>query len=147
MPQVSKSVLVPYSAENMFDLVDAVERYPEFMPWCADASVAQREEGITRATLHISFRGVRQSFTTENFKERPHEMHVKLVEGPFRSLDGTWRFVPLAADACRIEFDLRYEFSNRILEKLIGAVFQYIASTLVDAFIRRAKDIHGAGRA
>lgn len=140
-------MLVPYSAEKMFDLVDDVEHYPEYMPWCAETTVGYRDDRITRATIHISFRGVRRSFTTENFKDRAREMRISLVEGPFRTLDGSWRFVPLSGDACRVEFCLSYEFANRILEKLIGPVFQFIAGSLVEAFIRRAKDLHGPGTA
>lgn len=146
MPQVRKSVLVSYSAERMFDLVDAVERYPEFMPWCAAAAVSHRDEHITLATIHISFRGIRQSFSTENHKERAQQMRIKLVEGPFRTLDGTWRFIPLSGEACRIEFSLHYEFSSRILEKVIGPVFHYIAGTFVEAFMRRARNIYGTGQ-
>lgn len=143
MPEVSKSVLVGFSAERMFALVDSVEHYPEFMPWCGDASVDYRDDIRTRATIHISYRGIRQSFTTENLKEHAREMRIRLVEGPFRTLDGTWRFIPLSGQACKIEFSLHYEFSSRILEKLIGPVFNYIANTFVDAFIRRAQSVYG----
>jgi ribosome-associated toxin RatA of RatAB toxin-antitoxin module len=145
MSEVSKSVLVNHAAEQMFSLVDAVEDYPQFMPWCSGASVDYRDEVRTRATIHINFRGIRQSFTTENLKEWPTQMRITLVKGPFRTLDGTWRFIPLSAGACKIEFKLHYEFSSRILEKLIGPVFHYIAGTFVDAFLRRARSIYGCG--
>src|SRR5690349_12811791 len=104
----------------MFDLVDAVEEYPAFLPWCDDARVIARDEGVTRATIHIKYRGIRQSFTTENAKEPPVGIAMKLVEGPFRVLDGGWRFTPLAENACRIDFRLHYEFSSRLLETLVG---------------------------
>lgn len=142
MPDVRKSVLVGFSHDRMFALVDAVERYPEFLPWCGDSSVSYRDEQVTRATIQISFRGVKQSFTTENRKEPPHAMWVKLVEGPFKTLDGTWQFIPLSDQGCKIEFRLHYEFSSRILEKLVGPVFNYIANTLVDAFVRRAESVY-----
>jgi len=143
MPEIIKSVLVEHSPEEMFALVDAVERYPEFLPWCGGASVSFRDDATTRATIHINYRGIRQSFTTANTKSPPHTMSVKLVEGPFRTLDGDWRFTPLQGGGCKIEFRLHYEFSSRILEKLVGPVFHYIANTMVDAFVRRAQGVYG----
>jgi ribosome-associated toxin RatA of RatAB toxin-antitoxin module len=141
---VEKSVLVGHSAQQMFALVDAVEAYPEFLPWCDGAKVLHRDENRTRATININYHGAKQSFTTENTKEPPLVMSIRLVEGPFRILDGEWRFNTLAADACKIEFRLRYEFSSRILEMLVGPVFSYIANTLVDSFVQRADKIYGA---
>jgi ribosome-associated toxin RatA of RatAB toxin-antitoxin module len=141
---VEKSVLVGHSAEQMFALVDAVEAYPEFLPWCDAAKVISRDEKRTRAAIHINYHGAKQSFTTENTKEPPRIMSIRLVEGPFRILDGEWRFNALAANACKIEFRLRYEFSSRILAMLVGPVFSYIAHTLVDAFVQRADTVYGA---
>lgn len=143
MPEVRKSVLVDYSAQQMFDLVDAVESYPKFLPWCGGAQVDHRDERTTRATIRIAYRGIRQSFSTENLKEPPNAMHMKLVKGPFRTLDGSWLFHDLAGHGCRIEFRLHYEFSNRLLEKLVGPVFGYIAGTLVNGFIHRAENVYG----
>jgi ribosome-associated toxin RatA of RatAB toxin-antitoxin module len=143
LPIVAKSVLVAHSARQMFELVDAVETYPDFLPWCDGARVIRGDASGTRATIHINYHGIRQSFTTENVKEPPHKITVKLVEGPFRMLDGEWRFTALAQDACRIDFRLRYEFSSRLLETLVGPVFGYIANTMVDAFVKRAEKAHG----
>jgi len=144
MIEVSRSVLVGYTPEQMYDLVDAVEDYPSFLPWCGGATVAHRDEQVTRATITIHYRGIRQHFTTENTKTRPAEMQIRLVEGPFSRLDGGWRFTGLAGRGCKVELNLRYEFSSRILEKLIGPVFSHIADTLVDAFARRAEGVYGA---
>jgi len=144
MPEVRKSVLVDYSASQMFSLVDAVESYPDFLPWCGGAHVDYRDEHSTRATIRIAYRGIKQSFTTENLKEPPNSMHMKLIKGPFRTLDGNWLFHDLAGQGCRIDFRLRYEFSNRLLEKLVGPVFSYIANTLVNGFIHRAERVYGA---
>jgi ribosome-associated toxin RatA of RatAB toxin-antitoxin module len=140
---VEKSVLVGHSAQQMFALVDAVEAYPEFLPWCEAAKVIFRDAERTRATLTVNYHGAKQSFTTENVKAAPHGMSIKLVEGPFRVLDGDWRFTSLADTACKIEFRLHYEFSSRILEMLVGPVFSYIANTMVDAFVQRADKVYG----
>ena len=143
MPEINKSVLVDFSPQQMFALVDAVERYPEFLPWCGGASVGYRDEHKTRATVRINYRGIKQSFTTENLKEPGHTIWVKLVEGPFKTLDGNWRFVPLADHGCKVEFRLHYEFSSKILAKLVGPVFNYIANTFIEAFVQRARSVYG----
>jgi len=143
MADVSRSVLVGYTPAQMFALVDAVEDYPKFLPWCSAASVSHRDERTTRATISIRFRGLSQQFTTQNEKEAPREMRLRLVEGPFRRLDGTWRFSELASRGCKVELRLEYEFSSRILEKLIGPVFDHIANTMVDAFAKRAEQVYG----
>ena len=143
MPEVNRSVLVGFTPEQMFGLVDAVEDYPKFLPWCGGAAVLHRDERITRAKITINYHGIRQGFTTENTKRPPTEMRICLVEGPFRSLDGCWRFTGLAGRGCKVELGLRYEFSSRILEKLVGPVFDHIANTLVDAFARRAEQVYG----
>jgi ribosome-associated toxin RatA of RatAB toxin-antitoxin module len=143
MPEVNKSVLVEFSPEQMFALVDAVERYPEFLPWCGGASVTYCDERKTRATLSINYRGIRQSFTTENVREPGQTISVRLVEGPFKTLDGNWRFVALADRGCKVEFRMRYEFSSKLLAKLVGPVFGYIANTFIDAFVRRARALYG----
>jgi ribosome-associated toxin RatA of RatAB toxin-antitoxin module len=140
---VEKSVLVGHSAQQMFTLVDAVEAYPEFLPWCEAATVSHRDAERTRATLTVNYHGAKQSFTTENVKTPPNAMAIKLVEGPFKVLDGTWRFTALSDAACKIEFRLHYEFSSRILEMLVGPVFSYIANTMVDAFVQRADKVYG----
>lgn len=143
MAEVKKSVLIAYSADRMFALVDDVERYPEFLPWCSAASVIPVDERKVKASVTISYHGVKQSFTTENTRTPPRQIDMRLVEGPFRTLDGCWRFIALNESACKIEFSLHYEFSSRILEKLVGPVFGYIANSLVEAFLRRAEQVHG----
>ena len=143
MPEVSKTVLVPYTAAEMFELVDGVERYPEFLPWCGGSEVQRRDAEITEATLHIRYLHVKQHFSTENHKHYPEEMRLHLKSGPFRHLQGYWRFRPLGEVACKIEFKLHYEFSSHLLEKVLGPVFSHIANTLVDAFVQRAEIVYG----
>lgn len=143
MAEVRRSVLVGHTAEQMYGLVDAVEEYPKFLPWCGGATVLHRDERVTRATIVINYHGIRQSFTTENAKQPPAQMEIRLVEGPFRRLEGTWRFLALAGHGCKVELSLHYEFSGRVLEKLVGPVFNHIANNLVDAFARRAEQVYG----
>mgnify|MGYP005806926111 CR=1 FL=1 len=143
MAEVKKSVLIAYSAVQIFELVDAVQRYPEFLPWCAAASVTPVDESKVKASVTINYHGVRQSFTTENTRIPPRQIEMRLVEGPFRTLDGCWRFIALNERACKIEFSLHYEFSSKLLEKLVGPVFGYIANSLVEAFLRRAEHVYG----
>lgn len=143
MAVVHKTVLLGYSAEQMFTLVDRVEDYPQFLPWCGGVDVKERSENKLIATLKINFHGVRQSFTTENTNNPPHAMTMQLLEGPFKHLHGTWNFKPLREDACRIDFDLQYEFSNKLIEGVIGPVFNMIATSFVDSFSKRAEQVYG----
>jgi ribosome-associated toxin RatA of RatAB toxin-antitoxin module len=143
MSSVGRSALVNHSVQQMFALVSEVESYPRFLPWCDRARVSERGPGRTVATLRINFRGLKQEFTTEN-RDRPDErIDVKLVSGPFRSLEGSWRFTALSDRACKVELDLRYEIANTVLAKLVGSVFDEIANSLVDAFARRADQQFG----
>ena len=144
MQSVKKSVLVPFSATRMFDLVDDVERYPEFLPWCGGARVlASRDEGKT-ARVEINYHGVHAHFTTDNVNRPPASIQMALNDGPFRHLHGEWRFLALAPDACKVEFELAYQFSSHLLEKVVGPVFGHIANTFIDAFVRRAESRYGA---
>lgn len=143
MAVVHKTVLINYSAEQMFNLVDKVEDYPEFLPWCGGVDVSERSENSLTAKLKISYHGLKQSFTTENTNVRPTNMTMRLVEGPFKHFEGRWHFKPLREDACKIEFDMEYEFSSRILESVIGPVFNMIANSFVDSFCKRAEQIYG----
>jgi ribosome-associated toxin RatA of RatAB toxin-antitoxin module len=127
----------------MYSLVDDVVRYPEFLPWCGAAEILSRDEQNVHAALQINYKGIKQRFSTRNHVEAPKLIEITLVEGPFRHLDGRWRFTPLGSDACKVEFALRYEFSSRMLEKLVGPVFNYIANSFVDAFVKRADSLYG----
>lgn len=140
MARVEKSVLVAHTPERMFDLVDRVEDYPSFLPWCGGTELKWRDDASTVATIHIAYLGIRHSFTTENSKTRPQEMRIRLQEGPFSHLEGDWRFLPLGEDACKVIFRLDYAFSSRALETVLAPVFGHITSTFVDAFVRRADE-------
>lgn len=144
MPTVRKSVIVPASCERMFELVDGVESYPEFLPWCSSAEVYERTGEVTRARFDVDYRGLKTRVATRNRKRAPHTMELELVEGPFERFSGAWRFQALGPGGCRVELALDYTFSSRALEKILGPVFEYIAATLVDSFVARAESLGGS---
>lgn len=143
MAEVVKSVLVPYSSLEMYQLVDGVEDYPHFLPWCGGTELHHRDDSTTEATIHISYLHVKQHFTTRNTKVLGEEMRIQLMSGPFRRLEGYWRFKSLAESACKVEFVLHYEFSSSLLEKALGPVFGLVTNGLVDAFVHRAEKVFG----
>lgn len=143
MAVVHKSVLLGFSAQQMFDLVAKIDDYPKFLPWCGGVEVSDGPGSTVLASLAIHYHGVRKSFTTENVNTPSSLIKMRLVDGPFKVLDGTWAFKALRADACKIDFELRYEFSSRVLEQLIGPVFGVIANSMVDSFCRRAETVYG----
>lgn len=138
MVKVEKIVLVHHSAAQMFNLVDDVEHYTEFLPWCGGVDLIERSEATTSATIHIDFHGLKQKFSTENQKRFPDAMDMKFKDGPFKHFEGNWRFTALSDEACKIEFHLEYEFSSTFLSQLISPVFSHIANTFVDSFVARA---------
>ena len=146
MKTVTKSVLLWYSPEEMYALVTDVARYPEFLPWCDRAAVlSQDDEGVT-AEVGIAFSGIHQSFTTRNTHTPPSEVIMALVKGPFSNLDGQWTFLPVgdvSERACKVQLSLRYGFDNALLGRVVGPVFDKIAATLVDAFVKRAQAVYG----
>ena len=143
MAEIEKTAIVEFSAEQMFQLVDRVERYPEFLPWCGGASVEPQDDKIMHATIKINYHHVKHSFTTENTRQPPDLIEMTLLDGPFEHLDGHWRFIPLSESACKIEFRLHYTFSHKLLEKFVGPVFYIIANSFVEAFIERAESLYG----
>ena len=146
MATISRSALVPYSAESMFDLVDDVDAYEDSLPWCDRSAVEWRKDDEIKATVSIAKGGVHKAFTTINRAQRGKMIEMRLVEGPFRRLDGYWRFQPLGEDGCKISLDLEFEFSNRLVKMAFGKIFNQIANRLVDAFVDRAHDTYGQGR-
>ena len=146
MKQVKKSLLLWYSAAEMYALVTAIEAYPQFLPWCDKAEVLQPTADGVLARLHLRFAGLHHAFTTRNTQVADQSVTLALVDGPFSALDGEWRFVPIGAEdarACRIEFSLRYNFSNRALEAVLSPVFDRVANTFVDSFVHRAEQVYG----
>jgi len=149
MKHVQKSVLLWYSPQEMFDLVTAVEHYPAFLPWCESAAIVERHEDGVTARLGLAYMGVRHAFTTRNANVAGESVIVKLVDGPFSLLDGHWFFRSLGRPgseqpACKIEFEMRYAFSSPALETVVSPVFDRVANTFVDSFVKRAEEVYGS---
>ena len=143
MVTVKRSALVDYPAHVLYDLVADIGAYPKFIPWCPAASVDVLDPTTTEATLHINYRGIRQQFSTRNHNQPGRQIDMVLKSGPFRHLKGSWHFDALAPDASKVSLHLEYQFANGLLDRLIGPVFDHIANTFVDAFVRRAQDLYG----
>ncbi|PIE82783.1 MAG: ubiquinone-binding protein [Candidatus Contendobacter odensis] len=143
MAMVKKSALVFYSASEMYALVNDVEAYPQFLPWCRSAQLFDHAENEVRATIEMAKGRVHKSFTTINRLQENKMINIRLLEGPFKHLQGYWHFEPLRADACKISLDMEFEFSNRLTRMAIEPVFKHIAESLVEAFCKRAVDLYG----
>jgi ribosome-associated toxin RatA of RatAB toxin-antitoxin module len=143
MKRISRSAIVEHSAAEMYILVEDIEAYPQFLPWCREARVRERTPQRTVATLAVGLKGLRYEFTTQN-ATHPHEaIDLQLLEGPFRHFAAHWRFRPLDARAARIEFSMAYQFSGALVSRALGPLFETIADTMVDAFKRRADALYG----
>jgi ribosome-associated toxin RatA of RatAB toxin-antitoxin module len=143
MRHVRRSAIVPYTPAAMFDLVADIESYPQFLPGCTGATIHYREGDTVVASLALAQEPLRTEFGTRNILERPARIAMTLTTGPFRALDGTWTFAPLGDSGCRVELDLSFEFDSRTKDLLLGPVFEVLCSQLVDAFVKRAKLVHG----
>lgn len=146
MKTVKKSVLIWYSPQEMYGLVTDVPAYPQFLPWCDHSSILDSDDAGMTAEVGISFSGIRQTFTTRNRHVPDRQVAITLVNGPFSRLDGQWDFVPIgdgSQRACRVELTLNYGFDNATLGKLVGPVFDKIAASMVDAFVKRAEQVYG----
>jgi ribosome-associated toxin RatA of RatAB toxin-antitoxin module len=146
MPVVSRKVIVELPAEAMYALVDGVEAYPEFLPWCGGVEVFGRTPAETHARIDIDFHGLKSHVATRNRNEPPEWIHLTLADGPFEHLAGHWRFRPLGPMGSSVEFNLEYAFSSRAMEKVLGPVFGHVVETLVERFVERAERVR-AGQA
>ena len=140
--RIQRSALVAYSAEQMFDLVDDPTAYPDFLPWCVGAKVEKLEGDVMIATLDVKRSGIRQQFTTRNLRHRPDTIGIQLEAGPFSALQGGWQFRALDAAACKVIFELEFEFSSSVIGALFGPIFEEIAGSMVAAFVGRAQAVY-----
>ncbi|NOQ17376.1 MAG: ubiquinone-binding protein [Methyloprofundus sp.] len=143
MPIVEKSALVKYSAQAMFEIVDDIDAYPEFLPWCAGSRVLKREGDIVEAEVQIAKAGLKSFFATRNVNITGEKISLSLLDGPFSSLEGVWSFMPLREDASKISLDLEFEMNGALANFALGAVFNQICNTMVTSFTQRAKQIYG----
>ncbi|MCO7247959.1 MULTISPECIES: type II toxin-antitoxin system RatA family toxin [Halomonadaceae] len=143
MPTVNRSALVRHTPKQMFDLVNDFERYPEFLPGCRRARLLEHDDDHLIGEMTLGRAGVEQSVTTRNDLFSPERIEMSLVSGPFKRLKGRWQFIPMGDGACKVSLDMEFEFANRLLGMAFGRLFQQIAGQLVDAFTRRADEIHG----
>ncbi len=142
MKRIARSSIVAQPAARLYSLILDVDAYPQFLPWCLEAKVHERDAARMVATLTVGVKGLRQSFTTECTYRPSETIDLRLVEGPFKHFAAAWRLLPLSADASKIEFSLEYEFSTRLVGKLLEPLFDHIADTMVDAFTRRAEALN-----
>jgi ribosome-associated toxin RatA of RatAB toxin-antitoxin module len=142
MPTVHRTTIVPYTSEQMFQLVNDIEHYPEFLPWCASTTVHFRRENEIQATLNISKGIVHRSFTTINHLTANKKVQMTLVDGPFKHLQGYWTFMPQEGGLTQIDFYIEFEFNNRLLDMGFAPVFAHITQTMVTAFTNRAKEVY-----
>lgn len=143
MTLVQKSALVKFSAQQMFDLVNDIEAYPQFLPWCSGSRIIKREDAIVEAEVSIAKGGFQKSFATRNVIEPGRKMTLSLLDGPFSHLSGVWEFLPLREDASKISLDLEFEMSGKLASLAFGAVFNQICNTMVSSFTERAKAVYG----
>jgi ribosome-associated toxin RatA of RatAB toxin-antitoxin module len=143
MTHVQRSALLPYSAAQMFQLVNDVNSYPEFVPWCVQCDVHNENENEKKATMNFAKRGISASVTTCNELETNKKITMRLQKGPFKHLVGTWDFHELDEHSCKVELDMQFSFSNRLYEVTLGPIFNQVANKLVSAFTERAKQLYG----
>jgi len=144
LARVEKSALVPFSAQQMFDLVAAVEDYKHFLPWCSDSELVSRDDNQLCGRIEVSRLGITQSFSTCNTLNPPQHMGIALHEGPFRKLHGDWEFIALTDTACKVLLVMEFEFSGRLIDAAFGKVFHQVANSLVESFVKRAREVYGA---
>lgn len=137
--EIRRSVLVPYSAQDMFDLIEQAERYPQFLPWCTGATILERSDDWVAARIEFSYRRFNFGFQTRNPKRRPHWLHVRLVEGPFKHFHGDWALTPLGDMGCKVSFALSYEISDRFFDRLAAPAVEIVSRSMMDAFVKRAE--------
>lgn len=144
MSQIGRSALVPYSAEQMYRLVNDVDSYPQFLPGCTGSRVLDASDDQMTASVDVSKAGISKTFITRNMLTDNQSIHMQLIDGPFRKLTGGWRFTTLSEDACKVELNLDFEFTNMLVELAFGRIFKELASSMVQAFTQRAKEVYSA---
>ena len=141
--KINRSALLPFPAQALFDMVNDVLAYPEFLPWCSAAKILESDEEQMKAELTVAKAGLSQRFTTQNRLEPSRRIEMRLVSGPFSHLHGVWTFQPLTDEASKISLDLEFDYSGAIMRATLGPLFNHAANTMVDAFCQRAQQLYG----
>ncbi|WED27302.1 ubiquinone-binding protein [Vibrio sp. DW001] len=142
MPQVRRSALVSFSAKQMYDLVNDVDKYPEFLPGCSGSKILEKSDDAMKASVDVSKAGISKTFTTINRLTKDTVIMMELVDGPFKSLKGGWYFTMLDEYACKVELKLDFEFSSRLIEIAFGKIFNDLTNNMVNSFTQRAKQVY-----
>lgn len=143
MTIIQRNALVSYSTRQMFELVNNIEDYPRFLPWCGASHILSRTDKEIEATLDIAWSGMHKSFTTRNILFPTERMDIQLIKGPFRHLEGRWNFTPLGEHGCKVHMELEFELTGNFVDKIFQPIFNHIANSLVDAFCKRAVEVYG----
>lgn len=143
MHVLKRSALVPHTPKQMFELVNGIDDYPRFLPWCHQSSIISKTDTEIVASLEIAWKGIHKSFTTKNTLTPYNEIRMNLVEGPLKHMEGIWQFHPIDQHGCKVLLDLEFEFMGNITDIIFQPIFQHIANSLVDAFIKRATELYG----
>ncbi len=143
MNVIKRSAMVMYSPRQMFELVNNIEDYPRFLPWCAASTILHQDEKEIEAKLEIVWSGIHKSFTTRNHLHQHERIEITLVHGPFRHLEGRWKFIPQGEQGCIVDLELKFDLAGRLIDKLFQPIFNHIANSLVDLFCKRAAEIYG----
>jgi len=141
--QIKRSALLPYTAKEMFEVVDAIENYPEFLPWCTASQIISRKDNEVEASLELSWSGMHKSFTTKNTLIPYERIDINLIEGPFKHLEGIWTFTAMGDDGCKVNLELDFELVGHFLDVIFQPIFSHIANSLVDLFTKRAVEVYG----
>ncbi len=144
MTEISRTTLVPYTSDEMYVLVNDIESYPSFLPWCTEAKILSQQEESLTATLSMALGKIKQSFTTENTMQDGSRIDIQLIEGPFKHLSGYWRFIQENEQSCHIHLHMHFEFKNKIIKQTLGRAFYKVMDTLVESFVQRAQQIYGS---
>ncbi len=141
--QIKRSALLPYTAKEMFELVDAIEHYPAFLPWCSASQIISRKDNEVEAKLELSWSGMHKSFTTKNTLTPYERIDINLIEGPFKHLEGIWTFTPMGDHGCKVNLELDFELVGHFIDVIFQPIFSHIANSLVDLFTKRAVEVYG----
>jgi len=144
MTTIKRCALVAYTPRQMFELVNNIDDYPRFLPWCRSTKILHQNDEEVEASIEIAWSGIHKSFTTKNFLHPFERMEITLIHGPFRHLEGRWNFIRLGDEGCKVNLELEFELTGNVMDIVFQPIFNHIANSLVDAFCKRAVEVYGS---